>query len=971
MLPVVNSLPDEIISEILTPALRVSDDAFSTMYRIGQTDSPFMNFSESSSAYLVVCKNWLRVATPLLYNVVALRSKAQAQALAATLTANPELGRFIKKLRVEGGYAISMHKVLKFSPNITDIYISLDIHSPDNATGLCRGLPLLDPIRVILDLGPSSHYSVSQNGQKLLATLVECLLKWKRLVVFQMPNQLSAGYMTSISIGDSLKLAPALNTLVIWDPQGYLSTIPMYMRKVSANPNLKRIQILPDSKYSVRKALYDEMKADSKLKFLLYVEDESLVLSTDGAEAGVAYYPAKLKADPAQEDVIWSCILSFALSSSQQGFHIRNSSLPSRIAPLLTCKMFARLGVPELFTDLTLHNTNFPSIISQFKRQPSLGHRVQSLYFDYDCDAAHLRSLIAYTPALRVLHASPHFAALSWPAFIKLSQLVGPSLRSMHGLCVAVGPKNANSSQVFSSFLELRELDWNSKTAFDSAPESVPHNAFSLLVTLTVGACHNSFYDTLASMNLPSLETAIFNSAHIDGGAKYFQTHGAKLRKLKLYEQYTQDSSLDIWRTCPSLIELTIFCDNQHPAAASCLTTSQTHENLIRIVFAPQNRYHRRQTPGPDWNAKALCETVAECLVTWKNMTQFQIPHGIYVPSIWESLRLAPALNTLVIWDPQEYLETIPTYVRMVSANPTLKCIRLLPRSNSSQREAFHNSLKANPIIQSLMDIEDERPSSSVADTVRSEPAPFTYPAILADDPIQADAIWSRVLFFAMQPGGYQAKDQIYNSNNSSVPTGVAPLLVCKMFARLGTPLFYANVRLSGANSYALKRHLKQHPSLRQHVQTLFIDDGYKPEDLRKLAEYMPGLKEVYAGALAPALPWKTFEGFVELAGASLLRLHGVKIGKSSKKPGVSPQIFARFSKMQEFGWNSKTEFEAKAQGIPLDAFSALVTLTIGACTNSFFSVLTSMEYVFVPSETFHGTLNFVWQFALVGNSCV
>ncbi|KAJ6524562.1 hypothetical protein B0H19DRAFT_1200314 [Mycena capillaripes] len=61
-----------------------------------------MKFSESSSAYLVVSKAWLRVATPLLYNVVAIHLKAQAQALAATLTTNPALGRFIMKSRNRG-----------------------------------------------------------------------------------------------------------------------------------------------------------------------------------------------------------------------------------------------------------------------------------------------------------------------------------------------------------------------------------------------------------------------------------------------------------------------------------------------------------------------------------------------------------------------------------------------------------------------------------------------------------------------------------------------------------------------------------------------------------------------------------------------------------------------------------------------------------------------------------------------------
>ncbi|KAJ7041568.1 hypothetical protein C8F04DRAFT_947155, partial [Mycena alexandri] len=49
----------------------------------------------SSSAILVVCKAWLRVATPLLYHVVIGRSKAQARGLQRTPRDNPDLGKWI------------------------------------------------------------------------------------------------------------------------------------------------------------------------------------------------------------------------------------------------------------------------------------------------------------------------------------------------------------------------------------------------------------------------------------------------------------------------------------------------------------------------------------------------------------------------------------------------------------------------------------------------------------------------------------------------------------------------------------------------------------------------------------------------------------------------------------------------------------------------------------------------------------
>jgi hypothetical protein len=146
--------------------------------------SPFQSKSESSSAFLLVSKSWLRVSTPLLYNVVVLRSKAQAQALAGVLTANPMLGKFIRKLRLEGGYAISMFKILQAAPNISDIFLTLDIMTPDNVCGLCRGLQLIQPVRIILYGTRGLIRYQCLEGRKLVQKLVDKFLpSWTRLVL--------------------------------------------------------------------------------------------------------------------------------------------------------------------------------------------------------------------------------------------------------------------------------------------------------------------------------------------------------------------------------------------------------------------------------------------------------------------------------------------------------------------------------------------------------------------------------------------------------------------------------------------------------------------------------------------------------------------------------------------------------------------------------------------------------------------
>jgi hypothetical protein len=102
------AFPDEIIKEILSPILEVSDEDFTDTSIV----SPFACYELTSSTVLEVCKAWLRVSTPLLYATVVLRSPAQAQALTLTLKGNLELGRFVKKIRIEGGYGSLILEIL-------------------------------------------------------------------------------------------------------------------------------------------------------------------------------------------------------------------------------------------------------------------------------------------------------------------------------------------------------------------------------------------------------------------------------------------------------------------------------------------------------------------------------------------------------------------------------------------------------------------------------------------------------------------------------------------------------------------------------------------------------------------------------------------------------------------------------------------------------------------------------------------
>ncbi|KAJ6463402.1 hypothetical protein C8R45DRAFT_1080363, partial [Mycena sanguinolenta] len=583
-----NNLPDEIISEILSPALRILDAAFSAL-STSFDHSPFMTFSESSSAYLLVSKAWLRVATPLLYHDVILRCKAQAQALAATLTTNPALGRFIKKLRVEGGYAISMHKVLLNSRNITDLFLSTTFTSPDNATGLCRSLRLLDPVRVIIETGSV----VGKPGLKLLETLEQCIPTWKKMTVLKISSHFSA------NISGVVASAPGLETLVVWWGK-YLHRVPRCVSIIAANPSLKRIRMEPaiSLKKESQANFYVEVNEDKRLKALV---DVDLVLMDPSIPADDApppslsspfVYPVRLAADPVQEDAIWSRVLYFALyrDNSKLGWNDRR---PSCLTPILVCKKFARLGVPHLFTSPKLSSSAMTLFSWRLDSKPELGSRVQCLTLNIKNDRT-LRRIITHTTALTKLDGDSHCRHISWKVFIAVGEFTGASLRSFQGIPVSKA-SSPRDSKVFDLFPQLHEFSWDSKTVFKTERKSIPADSFSQLVNLAVNTFDVSFLKVLSHMELPSLRTVAFAAAAA-GGVEFFQKHGAKLQEATLSSSQLDDPALAIWRNCPSLTVLGVCCDDKYPLTASCLETSDISAHLERIVFRVTYSHRFTQT---------------------------------------------------------------------------------------------------------------------------------------------------------------------------------------------------------------------------------------------------------------------------------------------------------------------------------------------------------------------------------------
>lgn len=174
-----HSLANETLHSILNIAFCIEDDHFVGR---GTLNGPFANVQYSTADLLLVCKRWMRVATPLLFETVIIRSAAQAQALAKALKKNKQFGGMIKKARIEGGYGVATKNILELAPNIDSLCISLCYASSDNARPMFNVLSTLRLKRLALcnlDLeSNASNAQISYAREKLRL----CLSGWTYLV---------------------------------------------------------------------------------------------------------------------------------------------------------------------------------------------------------------------------------------------------------------------------------------------------------------------------------------------------------------------------------------------------------------------------------------------------------------------------------------------------------------------------------------------------------------------------------------------------------------------------------------------------------------------------------------------------------------------------------------------------------------------------------------------------------------------
>ncbi|KAF7326194.1 F-box domain-containing protein [Mycena kentingensis (nom. inval.)] len=511
-----NSLPDELISEILSPALKVPDHVFSDT----STVSPFARYTESTSAYLVVCKSWLRVATPLLYNVVILRSKDQAKALACALAGNRELGRFVKKLRVEGGYGAAMHTVLAAAPNITDMYLTFVVWTPDTVDGLCKGLSLINPSKLILrdqtHKGPKNKMV-----QTLLRAVVLGIDKWDNLTTVDWPY--FGDEERAVAIADALAKAKRLTTLIVTSPA---VAQRLHSRLASSCP-INAVQL---------KDHYSESFLDStimtaelrKIITTLATIDPARNTSAGGAPPTTVdiapslnplYVPMN-NAAPDVVDAVWSRVAYFFINGTiHPSIHRLSYMGHGSVRFLLVSKLFFRVGIPHFYAHIrrvgrsyTFWNEPDPTVLQ--KVQHALSHQplIETFLCSLQCNFDILTSLAASA---------------------------GASLRHLAiDIRSSIPVTYSEASAVLGQLRVLRRLEWNGSIVVSELPTDAEPGSAGILPALThLKASGNTdvlFYTLLAQFALPALESVDIGNGygHDSACLPFLRAHGPKLAKL-------------------------------------------------------------------------------------------------------------------------------------------------------------------------------------------------------------------------------------------------------------------------------------------------------------------------------------------------------------------------------------------------------------------------------------------------------
>ncbi|KAJ6557208.1 hypothetical protein DFH09DRAFT_540087 [Mycena vulgaris] len=467
-----------------------------------------------------------------------------------------------------------MLKIIKSAPNVTDLFVSLNVWSADNVSGLCRGLPLMDPTRFVLY---DSQYRgiLNKNSQLLLDTVSQCIKQWKNLNVFESPYSNMSNYMP-LSIASALSNAPNLKILVI-PTLMFISGPSERLQLVAKSMSLQSIQFKRTTGRKFSPGFYAGCHiTHPSLPGLFKIPDDDPTIfppnPTDPKPSSIQFSTTSVTEN------IWKRILYFAMA-----LDVENKK--ARLGIVLVSKMFAKLALPYLFETFVFRTSYaFESFAVRSGANSSIGPQVRTIYLAINTKRnIELRPILSRTKLVNIIGLTDF--NITPKAFSDLGKLAGPTLVRLEGVEVAKASKVEKPS-LFSLFPHVRSLSAAFKPPFDATPASIPSGALASLEELTLSSFDDSLMTVLSHMDLLALRHATFPNQYA-GVDSFLAKHGGKLLTLTVSVQCTPRTKL--FDICPSIVDLTVNCGKDVPRSHN-FTSASNHMALETITFKTDRR---------------------------------------------------------------------------------------------------------------------------------------------------------------------------------------------------------------------------------------------------------------------------------------------------------------------------------------------------------------------------------------------
>ncbi|KAJ7060130.1 hypothetical protein C8F01DRAFT_1144090 [Mycena amicta] len=625
-------LPDELVSEILRPVLSVPEETFASTAAV----SPFSAYRESSSAYLLVCKSWLRVGTPLLYNVIIIRSKDQAKALARTFSENQDanLGRFVRKLRIDSGYGNHTAAVLQSTPKLLALCLSLEIWKPDTVTATCRALRFVSPTALILrERRHWQYYQSSKMRTQLSNGVADAIHFWPNLTALHLNFSLYPEEKISTALIRSQRLQTiSLSVEHLWMAE-------VAWRTLSTSCPLKVIHV--DSEQDL--AGWRNLQQYPELgKLLSYKSSNPPQTLQPESTLRNPFYVPMADASVTAKRAIWSRALYYAMQVPERNaWNPTAPLLPSARKFLLVSKQFHQLGLPHLYAHVLL----LPHISSSF--------------------AAAIRSARPAIQSLSVQKSSIYRGqeSLSWGTFVEIARVSGHSLRRCD---VGVMPNRYNSQRPafdsFEMFHVLEDLAWNSKVPFSTAhiPDEFCLVALRSLSIFDADRSFLRFLSQIRSLCLSKISNSYYTTSYWHGYGDWydvaprmdfdplFLVHGPKLLKLDLLQKILSGLNVSVLDLCPNLVSLIIR--NSH------VVDGIHHNDALQASanIVPSSPHSRLQTISVPWKCRSMAKP--------KNYNSWELLFAKFDRSLLPSLQEIRSL-CLDQWPTDEHAITKDAYI--------------------------------------------------------------------------------------------------------------------------------------------------------------------------------------------------------------------------------------------------------------------------------------------------------------------